>query len=122
MGILAEYAHPIEVLIANVFQTTFGLPFLATTFHPHTATVWLCLRVHQTSHAHSGYSFCNTLLEKVSLVNGKHAIFHDHHHTSNQGNFGTYYLDWIFGTMDHFVKNGLYEGYKLRKAGKIKDI
>lgn len=35
MSISAEYANPIEVVVANIFPTLGGLPLLAGNFHPH---------------------------------------------------------------------------------------
>ena len=87
--------------------------------HPLFQGVWLLIRLFQTYEVHSGYSFHNTLLGKSGLLNGE-ASFHDHHHTMNLGNFGAEHMDWLFGTMDHYVRDGREQGY-LAKHGFGKD-
>jgi sterol desaturase/sphingolipid hydroxylase (fatty acid hydroxylase superfamily) len=51
----------------------------------------------------------------MGLGNTFDTVFHDYHHSENMGNYGTFILDWIFGTMDGFVERGLYDGYLWRK-------
>ena len=95
---------------------------IAGEFHPHLLLVWMVLRLQQTYFSHSGYAFFDTFLDYAGLAHADAAVFHDHHHTSNAGNFGNYFLDYTFGTLDHFTKNGLVKGYLDRKNGKNKDI
>ena len=120
MGIAAEHANPLESLIANVFPTLGGVVFFGCK-HPWVALAWVLVRVQQTCFAHSGYCFEGTIMEYVGFAHAHEVIFHDHHHTRNQGNFGCLFLDWLCGTCDHFVSAGLYDGYKrLSDEKKVK--
>ncbi len=74
------------------------------------------MRLQQTYTAHSGYYFKDTLFDAIGLAHCHSTVFHDHHHTSNQGNFGSEIMDWLCGTMDHFVQGGEYDGYANRKV------
>jgi sterol desaturase/sphingolipid hydroxylase (fatty acid hydroxylase superfamily) len=68
----------------------------------------------QTYFAHSGYCFENSWLDWLGISSACDVIFHDYHHSENLGNYGTYLLDWAFGTMDSFVNTGSFEGYLKR--------
>lgn len=109
IGIAAEFAHPAETLISNTFPTVGGVLLLGC--HPLVVTLWLTQRLQQTYEVHSGYCFYGSWLHKIGLTNAEGAAWHDYHHTGNQGNFGSMYLDWIFGTMDHFCELGGTKGY-----------
>ena len=39
---------------------------------------------------------------------------------AQMGNFGALHTDWLFGTMDHYIKDGMHDGYvaKRRAASK----
>lgn len=52
------------------------------------------------------------------LSHADEAIHHDYHHTVNTGNFGTEYMDWLFGTEDGFMASGGVEGYLAKKKNK----
>jgi sterol desaturase/sphingolipid hydroxylase (fatty acid hydroxylase superfamily) len=114
MGIAAEYAHPVEYILGNILPTLFGF-ILVGKFHPLTLLVWLYLRLQQTYENHSGYSFYNTIFETLKLSHGSWASHHDYHHSHNTGNFGSELCDWVCGTMDGYVKDGMTEGYLKRK-------
>jgi len=116
MGIAAEYANPIESLVSNIFPSVGGVIFFGC-HHPICFLVWLTLRLQQTFFVHSGYCFKDTLIDFVGLGHSEGAIFHDHHHTSNRGNFGNFFWDYMCGTMDHFLAGGGYDGY-LKKSEK----
>jgi sterol desaturase/sphingolipid hydroxylase (fatty acid hydroxylase superfamily) len=73
------------------------------------------LRLRQTYEAHSGYAFKDTILDKLWLSHADEAIHHDYHHTVNTGNFGTEYMDWLFGTEDGFMAGGGVQGYLAKK-------
>jgi len=45
-----------------------------------------------------------------------HSYLDDYHHTVNRGNFGEFYLDALFGTMDGYIDGGGFNGYV--KKGK----
>jgi methylsterol monooxygenase len=108
VGEAAEYAHPVEVVASNQIPTL-GL-ILAVGSHPLVMCAWLILRLTQTYETHSGYALDGSLYARLGLaVCG--ASFHDHHHTVNLGNFGAEHMDWLFGTMDHYVRDGREAGY-----------
>lgn len=113
ISIAAEYANPVEVLLSNVIPSLGGI--LLFKAHPLILNVWLTIRLRETYQAHSGYCYQGSLMDRMGLMSTKNAIHHDHHHTSNQGNFGSLYLDWAFGTMDAFVASGGYESYSKNK-------
>lgn len=117
MGIAAEHANPVESLIANVIPTVGGVTFFGC-HSPLCVIIWTLIRVQQTCFAHSGYVFNNHLLDTLGLAHSEEVIFHDHHHSSNQGNFGCLFMDYIFGTMDHFAANGSFEGYMAKSGAK----
>jgi len=115
----AEHANPIEVIVANIFPTFYGVIFFGCK-HPWVIVCWVSMRLQETYLAHSGYCFVNTWFDFIGLAHADEAIFHDHHHTSNRGNFGCMLLDHLFGTMDHFAANGCHEGYLKRGQDKQK--
>ncbi|CAB9499430.1 Fatty acid hydroxylase domain-containing protein 2 [Seminavis robusta] len=105
----AEYAHPLEGLLANQLPTVSGL--FVWRMHPLCFFIWIGLRLQETYETHSGY-------RSGSIVFGKdyQVAHHDFHHSYNQGNFGAFYLDWMFGTMDHYQAMSGYEGYLKLKS------
>lgn len=109
VGAAAEFAHPVEVVVANQIPTV-GL-LLGVGAHPLVQAVWLILRLLQTYEVHSGYDFTDSWACRLGLLNGG-SSFHDHHHTANMGNFGAEHMDWLFGTMDHYCRAGAEEGYR----------
>ena len=108
VGAAAEFANPVEVVISNQIPTV-GL-MLGVGAHPLLQSVWLILRLTQTYEVHSGYAFDDTWIGRLGITaNGM--AFHDHHHTVNMGNFGAEHMDWLFGTMDYYVRDGEEKGY-----------
>lgn len=97
IGFAAEYAHPVEAVLANMLPTmgfcvAFGV-------HPLVFVLWFSWRLEETYEAHSGYCFSNTWLGRVGLLHGHHASHHDFHHSRNVGNYGSAFTDGLFGTM-----------------------
>jgi len=114
----AEYAHPLESIVANFTPTLGGCLILGS--HPLTLCVWLTERLRNTYEAHSGYAFQHPMLNRLGLVNWKGAANHDFHHTGNSGNFGPDWLDWLCGTMDAYaVVGGAHGVVKAKTAEKI---
>eukprot|EP01064_Diplonema_japonicum_P027543 TRINITY_DN3_c0_g1_i1.p1 TRINITY_DN3_c0_g1~~TRINITY_DN3_c0_g1_i1.p1 ORF type:complete len:319 (+),score=80.42 TRINITY_DN3_c0_g1_i1:63-1019(+) len=112
IGVSAEYAHPIEQLVANQLPIALSvLPLL----HPLPTIIWLWERLEQSYQVHSGYAFVGTLPHKLGLTHASGAAFHDFHHTINSGNFSEPWIDWLFGTMDPWLVQGSEEGYLARK-------
>jgi len=101
--------------------------------------IWIAVRLYETYEGHSGYSFllgvittitkdadhqhdsnkndgstCVSTIGKkiVFYLTGAYAMaHHDFHHTHNQGNFASPFMDWIFGTMDHYQNISGIDGY-----------
>ena len=132
MGIAAEYANPVEQIFANLLPTLGGVIFRGT--HPLIFCIWLVrrhkcivvvyvtkmncsqfLHLQQTYETHSGYCFKGTILDKIGLAHADGAAHHDYHHAVNTGNFGTEWMDWLFGTEDGFVAGGMHDGYVAKK-------
>ena len=49
-------------------------------------------------------------------MHGHHTSHHDFHHTRNVGNYGSAFVDGLFGTMDAWVAAGGEEGLWAIKA------
>jgi sterol desaturase/sphingolipid hydroxylase (fatty acid hydroxylase superfamily) len=86
-GFSAEYAHPVEQVVGNYLPVLSGALLMQT--HSITWLCWLAWRLVATYERHSGYSFATTTLGKAGLLHGHGAVFHDAHHTKNNGNFGS---------------------------------
>ncbi|KAG8720329.1 hypothetical protein FRC08_000557 [Ceratobasidium sp. 394] len=85
-ALAAQYAHPIEHLVANVIPIS--LP--PRIMHSHIIVFWLFLAIElmETAIVHSGFDFLH-----------RAAKSHDLHHQKFAGNFGTIgLLDWMHGT------------------------
>mmetsp|Transcript_5880 Transcript_5880/g.7632 ORF Transcript_5880/g.7632 Transcript_5880/m.7632 type:complete len:193 (-) Transcript_5880:238-816(-) len=104
----SEYSNPIEGIIAAQLPALILVMGLGC--HPLIQTVWIFLRMTQTYEVHSGYHLDNSLIGRLGLTCG--GAFHDYHHSTNRGNFGADVVcDWLFGTMDHWVRDGGVTGY-----------
>jgi len=101
IGFAAEYAHPLEQVVANQGPT--ALWCIANSVHPMIWFVWLFWRLWETYEAHSGYCFEGSLPHKFGFTNSEHAKWHDYHHTMNKGNYGSEVMDYLFGSMDSWV-------------------
>lgn len=115
IGIAAEHAHPIEQMTANLIPTMGGSLFFGR--HPLVFWVFLAARLQQTYEGHSGYCFAGTWAHRIGLTNADGAAFHDHHHTTNVGNYAGDTTDYMFGTDAAWVKEGGMAGYLARKRG-----
>merc|ERR1711916_158470 len=90
VGLVAVYAHPIEVAVSNIMPLLLG-PLLMGS-HLLTAALWYHVAVFVTATHHSGYVFP----WNVGLLSPRH---HDDHHKFVRRNFGvTGTLDWLHGT------------------------
>ncbi|KAK7199975.1 C-4 sterol methyl oxidase [Novymonas esmeraldas] len=119
IGIAAEYATPLEEVLANAIPTVGYFVFMLFNFTreeaSHSAFVtsarawplfmtWMWARLWETYEVHSGYCFENTWLGKLGLMHGHRARFHDFHHTHNVGNYGgATFMDALFNTMDPYL-------------------
>ena len=121
VGFAAEYSHPLESLLSNYLPTISGVLFFGS--HPLCIIVWIGIRLKQSYEFHSGYCFAGTFVhDYLMLVSGESAAFHHHHHATNQGNFAVPYVDYLFGTMDHWMSNGGLDGYIKKKNRKVKKV
>jgi sterol desaturase/sphingolipid hydroxylase (fatty acid hydroxylase superfamily) len=109
ISISAEFAGIPETLFANLLPTIGGALFFGS--HPLVLMVWLFVRLEQTYESHSGVCFLGSFLHKLGLTNSNKTADHDFHHTCNRGNFGAYYMDYMFGTMDVYISEGGAPGY-----------
>jgi len=96
IGIAAEFAHPIEALLANEIPTIAGCLLLGA--HPLVFWTYLALRMWETIDSHSGFKFPWSPWNLVPGAMGG-AEFHDYHHSVNIGNYGMLrFWDWVMGT------------------------
>ena len=87
VGIAAQYAHPLELLIGNVIPVMFAPVFFQ--YHFAVLCLWLFLAMGGTTSQHSGYRW---------PLSGSDD-FHDFHHYFIRCNFGSRPLwDGVFGT------------------------
>ncbi|WVQ97420.1 hypothetical protein IAU59_004533 [Kwoniella sp. CBS 9459] len=112
IGLAAEYAHPLEVLI--LAQGTITGPFLYCLFrkdlHILTVYIWITLRLWQAVDAHSGYDFPWSLRHILPFWAG--ADHHDFHHMTFTSCFSTSFRWWDY-SLGTDVK---YHAYKERLA------
>jgi len=102
IGVAAEYAHPVEDVIANLIPTLFGCVFMGS--HAIVLWSWLVLRLMETIDAHSGYDFSFSPFSLLPFQGG--ARRHDFHHSRNVGCYGSFMIfwDWICGTDAAFLE------------------
>ena len=97
IGFAAEYAHPVEQLLSNQLPTIGGALFFG--FHPLVWLVWLSWRLLQTYETHSGIAIeLPAPLSWMGLTDPEGTRWHDDHHAINTGNYGSPFLDHLFGT------------------------
>lgn len=92
----AEFAHPVEGILANTIPTLAG-PFLLRA-HVFTIVVWMMVRMWETLDAHCGFDFPFSPWRLIApLMLGPEG--HDWHHSHNRGNYGvSRFWDWAMGT------------------------
>lgn len=92
ISIAAEYAHPIENVLANMIPTSMGMHLLGNKVHFVTWMMWLVIRIFETADGHSGYEFSWSPFRLLPLSGS--ARYHDFHHTHNTGNYGSFFTYW----------------------------
>lgn len=104
VGIAAEYAHPLEFALANIFPTTLGPMLLGKHVHLFTVLLWYIFRAGETIDGHCGYEFSWSPYRLVPFSGS--AEYHDFHHTHNIGNFSSFFCLWdtVWGTNTDFYK------------------
>ena len=113
IGIVSEFANPMEDLLCNIFASIGGCLFLGS--HPVVFWSWLSFRLVETIDAHCGYNFPFSPFCLFPSIQGG-ADKHEFHHAHNVGNFGSFFVfwDWIMGT------DAEYNKYVLEKEKKMK--
>ncbi|RXK42503.1 methylsterol monooxygenase [Tremella mesenterica] len=112
IGLAAEYAHPLEVMI--LAQGTISGPFVYCLFrgdlHILTVYIWVTLRLFQAVDAHSGYDFPWSLRHFLPFWAG--ADHHDYHHQAFTNCYSTSFRwwDYMLGT------DAKYHAYRSRIA------
>jgi sterol desaturase/sphingolipid hydroxylase (fatty acid hydroxylase superfamily) len=94
IGFAAEWAHPLEHILANQLTMTVAMALMGV--HGFTWLCWLAFRLWDTFQHHSGYS-----LPWMSQLGTE---VHDFHHTTNVGNFASEFMDCLFGTNELWVQ------------------
>lgn len=109
VSIAAEYAHPIEFAICNLFPVFSGLFLLRNKCHFITFLIWATCRICETHESHSGYDFpvpisllLGNLFKLIPPFLGvtTDSAYHDYHHSKNVGNYSSFTIIWdsLFGT------------------------
>jgi methylsterol monooxygenase len=92
----AEFAHPVEGLLANTIPTLAGCYIMRS--HLAVCTLWMLIRMWETLDAHGGFDFpFSPFRLGSSFMLGPDG--HDWHHSHNRGNYGVFkFWDWLCGT------------------------
>lgn len=95
IGIAAEFAHPVEDLLANLLPTIGACMLMGA--HVFTFWLWIAIRLWETLDVHSGYSFAWSPFHVFPFQGG--ADRHYFHHSHNVGCYGSFtiFWDWITG-------------------------
>ncbi|KAG5488660.1 hypothetical protein JIQ42_00272 [Leishmania sp. Namibia] len=131
ISIAAEYATPLEEILANSIPTVAYFSFMFFHYTREQASksafvtsarawplfmTWMWARLWETYEVHSGYCFNDTWLGKLGLLHGHRARFHDFHHTHNVCNYGSgLFMDALLNTMDPY----LIHRYPLKHSGTL---
>lgn len=124
-GIAAEYANIIEAIVANFLPTVSGWIIWSRVWGPvrlSTFVFYLMFRLIETTENHSGFLFpvsINYLIPTHWIDYGRrHGVssFHYFHHSHNTGNFGTPFMDWLFGTDKTYRE---YVDKKIKQRAKV---
>lgn len=110
VGFSAEFLSPLEQLFTGYPPLLVG-PMMIGGAHAHVWLCWFAQQLHWGYETHSGFSFHDTFLYKIGLTYADDTRWHDFHHTANMGNFGAFYIDWLFGTCDAYEALGGHVGY-----------
>lgn len=104
VSISAEYAHPLEFIVANLIPTNAGPKILGPKVHLATYCIWIIIRLMETADGHCGYEFSWSPYRLLPLSGS--SIYHNFHHSHNVGNFGSFFTFWdtLCGTNRHYFK------------------
>lgn len=105
----AEYAHPIEHLLANTICTGLGFKLLSgyANVHIFTVIIWMTFRVLETCDGHSGYDWSWAQSGLFPFSGG--GRYHYFHHKQNSGNYAGIlsFMDTLFDTNKEFREENL---------------
>lgn len=106
VSIAGLHFHVVEFfLIQSVsFLINMRLVCFYGPIHISTIVSWFILRIWDANIAHSGYNFSWAPLQLLPFCANDE--FHDFHHTTNSGNYGSHFRFWdtLFGTNKEFIK------------------
>ena len=94
ISVSAEFTHPVEFLIGNLFPSAIGPLILGSRVHIGTYALWLVLRIWKTTEAHSGYDFPITPFGCLPFTGSSR--FHNYHHLHFKGNYGSFFIFWDY--------------------------
>jgi sterol desaturase/sphingolipid hydroxylase (fatty acid hydroxylase superfamily) len=107
IGLAAEYAHPIELVMGNIIPVMF--PAIMFRYQLGTLCTWMLLAMTGTTFQHSGFG------PPVSRSNQRH----DFHHSHVVCNFGSLpFWDHLCGTNKEWLKYLATTGNKKQMVGK----
>jgi sterol desaturase/sphingolipid hydroxylase (fatty acid hydroxylase superfamily) len=86
-----ECSHPLEYIIANL-PAALGPKILGKRMHMTTLWMWIIMRVGESLDSHCGYEFSWSPYRLLPLSGS--TTFHDYHHSTNVGNYGSYFTFW----------------------------
>ena len=92
VGLAAEYAHPVEFILGNMLPTGLGATLIGSHCHIVTWYMWMFIRILETTDGHCGYEFSWSPFRLLPLSGS--ANYHNFHHSSNVGNFGSFFTYW----------------------------
>ena len=100
-----QHAHPLDYLMSFVIPAAAGPLLLGHSGHISTSQVWQIIRLAESQYAHCGYEFSWSPFNLIPFQN--ETAFHDWHHSSNDGNFATFFSIWdyVFGTNSSYLKH-----------------
>lgn len=101
IGIAAQFAHPVEDILANIIPTIIGSLLMKS--HLLTIWIWLIIRLFETIYCHSGYTFRYCPYNWFPSIQGG-SERHYFHHSHNVGCYGSFTAIWdrMMGTDEAF--------------------
>lgn len=106
VSIAGLHFHVVEFFLIQSlsFLINMRLACLYGPMHISTVVIWFVLRIWDANIGHSGYNFSWAPLQLLPFCTNDE--FHDFHHTTNSGNYGSHFRFWdiLFGTNKDFIK------------------
>ena len=104
IGIASEYTHPVEYALGNLLPAAIGPILLGPKMHLVSVFAWYAVRVGESLDGHCGYEFSWSPFRLIPFSGS--AEYHDFHHSSNVGNYASFFCVWdnIFNTNKDFYE------------------